>query len=294
MNPPEAPSGEPRLPGTLRLGAVHLTVSGLDRSIGFYERAIGLRVHSRDGGEAALGAGGGDLLVLVEDAAARPRGRHAGLFHFALLSDSREELGHALARLLATRTRITGASDHGVSEAIYLSDPDGNGIELYADRPREEWPGPSLPGSRVGIFTAPLDLQPLADLVEGDPRPQAGSGLSMGHVHLQVNDIAAARGFHAGLLGFEVMLDIGSAAFLAAGGYHHHLGVNVWGGEGIPAARGSGTLGLRHWTVVLEDANQVAAVEQRLGAAEVLTTAIGSGFLAGDPAGLGVAVVAPG
>src|SRR3954471_5795757 len=125
-----------------RLGAVELTVTDLDRSVPFYEQAIGLRTHRREEGRAALGAGAEDLLVLVEDPAARPAGRHAGLYHFALLHPSREELARAAARLARTRTPIQGASDHGTHEAIYLPDPDGNGIELAADRPREQWPTP--------------------------------------------------------------------------------------------------------------------------------------------------------
>src|SRR5687768_4981514 len=138
------------LPATLRLGAAHLTVSDLDRSVGFYQDALGLRQHRREGAVAALGTGGEDLLVLHEEPGARPAGRHAGLYHFALLFPSREELARAVQRLADTRTPISGASDHGVSEAIYLPDPDGNGIELYADRPRDAWPPPAGPGERVG------------------------------------------------------------------------------------------------------------------------------------------------
>src|SRR5215213_3060871 len=134
----------PVLPASLRVGTVELTVTNLDRSIGFYEHAIGLRLHRREDGRAALGAGAEDLLVLVEDPTARPAGRHAGLYHFALLHPSREELARAAARLARTRTPIQGASDHGISEAIYLPDPDGNGIELAADRPKDEWPDLSV------------------------------------------------------------------------------------------------------------------------------------------------------
>src|SRR5688500_16699699 len=146
----------PVLPATLRLGAAHLTVSDLDRSVGFYQDALGLRQHRRDDAVAALGTGGEDLLVLHEEPGARPAGRHAGLYHFALLYPTREELARAVQRLAVTRTPISGASDHGVSEAIYLPDPDGNGIELYADRPRDAWPPPGGPDERVGMFTRAL------------------------------------------------------------------------------------------------------------------------------------------
>ena len=116
----------------MRLGPVHLNVSDLDRSVGFYQDSLGLRQHRREDEVAALGAGEDDLLVLHELPGARPAGHHAGLFHFALLSPTREELARAVARLAATRTAVTGASDHGVSEAIYLRDPDGNGVDLFS------------------------------------------------------------------------------------------------------------------------------------------------------------------
>src|SRR5829696_7497833 len=131
-----------KLPATLRLGAVHLTVTDLDRSVALYEKAIGLRLHRREDSLAVMGAGEEDLLVLYEEPGARRAGRHAGLYHFALLFPSREELARAALRLAATKTPIQGASDHGTHEAIYLPDPDGNGIELAADRPREAWPQP--------------------------------------------------------------------------------------------------------------------------------------------------------
>src|SRR5687768_2893936 len=134
------------LPATLRLGAVHLTVADLDRSAAFYRDSLGLRQHRREDPVAAFGAGGDDLVVLHEEPGARRPGRHAGLYHYALLYPTREELARAVRRLAVTHTAISGASDHGVSEAIYLPDPDGNGIELYADRPRAAWPQPSGAG----------------------------------------------------------------------------------------------------------------------------------------------------
>jgi catechol 2,3-dioxygenase len=252
------------LPATLRLGAVHLTVSDLDRSVGFYQDALGLRQHRREDAVAALGAGGEDLLVLHEQPGARPAGRHAGLYHFALLFPSREELARAVQRLADTRTPISGASDHGVSEAIYLPDPDGNGIELYADRARDAWPPPAGPDERVGMFTRALDVRDLMATIAGEePVPHAGDGLRMGHLHLHVGDIEAARAFYADRLGFEVMTTYPGALFLAAGGYHHHLGVNTWRGEGVGPAP-AGTVGLREWTVVVEPAD-LEALRERLG-----------------------------
>ena len=164
------------LPAALRLGPVELTVADLGRSVAFYEESLGLKIHRREDGRAALGAGEEDLLRLVGEPGARPAGRHAGLFHLALLYPGRTQLAGALARLVAARTRLSGAADHGVSEALYLADPDGNGIELYADRPRAQWPAPEAPGERIGMFTAALDLRDLLQVADGDgarrpPRP---------------------------------------------------------------------------------------------------------------------------
>jgi catechol 2,3-dioxygenase len=152
------------LSATLRLGAVHLTVSNLDRSVAFYEDVIGLWLHSRAGAVASMGAGGEDLIVVHEEAGARRAERHAGLYHYALLHPSREELAHAALRLAATKTPIQGASDHGTHEAIYLPDPDGNGIELAADRPREACPQPlDYTGG-----PQPLDLDGLLCAIAGE------------------------------------------------------------------------------------------------------------------------------
>jgi len=267
------------LPATLQLGAVHLTIADLDRSVAFYEDALGLRVARREDPVAALGAGGEGLVVLHEEPNARPAGRHAGLFHFALLYSTRTELARAAQRLAVARTPIDGASDHGVSEAIYLADPDGNGIELYADRPRAQWPAPSA-GERVGMFTRALDVQELLATVGGsEAAPQADPGLCMGHVHLHVGDLDAARAFYVDVVGFEPMVTLPSASFLAAGGYHHHLGANTWRGEGVGPAP-AGTVGLREWTIVLDD-DALAPLRARLAAA-----GLGDGDVVADPWGI--------
>lgn len=237
----------------MNLGPAHLIVSHLDRSVAFYQDAIGLQVHRRDDDEAVLGAGADDVLVLVEQPGARPAGRHAGLYHVALLYPSRLELARAVQRLAVTRTPIEGASDHGVSEAIYLPDPDGNGLELYADRPRAQWPTPE-PGEKIAMFTAPLDLHALLGLVGDAPLERhAGPGLKVGHMHLHVSDLDAAVDFYTGELGMDVMTTMGGvAAFLSWDGYHHHLGLNTWRGVGIPD-KPADAVGLAHF-VVLDDA----------------------------------------
>ncbi|HEV2772172.1 MAG TPA: VOC family protein [Thermoleophilaceae bacterium] len=274
----------------LRLGPVHLRVTDVDRSVAFYGDALGLPTHRREDRTAALGTGEEDVLVLVEEVAARPPGRHAGLFHFALLHPSREELARAVARLGASATPIEGASDHGVSEAIYLSDPDGNGIELYADRPRERWPAPA-PGERVGMFTRPLDLRGLVGLVAGEEPPRhASEGLAVGHVHLHVGDIERGLAFYRDILGFEEMAVLPGAAFVSAGGYHHHLGFNVWRGSGVPPAPAD-AVGLRHWTIVLPDEADLAAMRERLVGAGVEAEDADRGLLVRDPWEIAVQVV---
>ncbi len=289
---PTATDPAARLPATLRLGVVHLTVSDLDRSILFYERAIGLKTHRREAGEAAMGVGEEDLIVLVEEPGARRAGRHAGLYHYALLYPSREELARAALRLAATGTPIQGASDHGTHEAIYLPDPDGNGIELAADRPREAWPDLANPGWDGG--PRPLDMDALLATVAGEqPRREAGPGLAVGHVHLHVGDVDRGLAFYRDVLGFQlVMFFPGQAAFVSAGGYHHHLGFNVWRGEGVPPVP-KGRVGLRHWTVVLEDPEEVAAVRERARTAGIAAEKRERGFLVRDPWGIAVLFVTP-
>ncbi|HYM58234.1 MAG TPA: VOC family protein [Solirubrobacteraceae bacterium] len=275
----------PVLPATLRLGPVHLIVTDLDRSVAFYQDAIGLRVHRREDAIAALGAGAEDLLVLVREPQARRAGRHAGLYHVALLHPSRIELARAALRLVATGTPISGASDHGISEAIYLPDPDGNGLELAADRPRAEWP--DLGNLAAGPL--PLDVQRLLGLVAGEERcHHADPELSVGHVHLHVGSIQEGLGFYRDVIGFEVMTLMPSAAFVAAGGYHHHLGFNTWRGEGVPRAPAD-TVGLRHWTVEL-DAPAVAALRARAAAAGLAFEELDEGMLLRDPWGTAVLV----
>jgi catechol 2,3-dioxygenase len=280
---PVAATTRARLAPTTRLGAVELTVTDLDRSVAFYQDAIGLRLHRREDPVAAMGSGGEDLIVLVEEQTARRAGRHAGLYHVALLSPTREALARALQRLAVTRMPIEGASDHGISEAIYLPDPDGNGIELAADRPRETWPKLETLGR-----PNPLDLHGLLAAV-GDVEPvrHADPGTSVGHVHLHVNDIAAAREFYEDVVGFDAMTAMPNAVFVSVAGYHHHLGFNTWRGMGAPAAPAPETVaGLRHWTLVLDGPGERDAVRERLDRAGVAIEERADGLLVRDPAGI--------
>jgi catechol 2,3-dioxygenase len=249
------------------MGAVHLTVADLDRSLAYYESQIGLRVHARDAGRAQLGTGGEDLLVLTEEPGARPADGYSGLFHFALLVPERVELARWLAHAGRDRVALSGLSDHFVSEAIYLRDPDHHGIEIYADRPRELWEG-----QVDRLTTLPLDTNDLLATLE-DPAAEPFDGLAggtvMGHVHLCVSDVAQSVSYYRDLVGFGLMVQLGDqAAFLSAGGYHHHLGGNTWQSAGRPYAP-EGHARLTQMTIVLPDEASRAAVAERVGGVEV-------------------------
>jgi catechol 2,3-dioxygenase len=270
-----AGTGPHTIPDDTKVGPVHLTVAGLGRSLEYYERSIGLRVLSRDGGRASLGVGEhgpGDLgtgerelLVLTEQLGARSADGFTGLYHFALLVPERRDLARWLAHAVRERVPLTGASDHFVSEAIYLRDPDHHGIEVYCDRPRETWEGQV---SRMGTW--PLDIDNLLGEL-ADPAAEPFDGLSagtiMGHVHLRVAEIGSVVAFYRDLLGFGVMAQLGpQAAFLSAGGYHHHLGANVWESYGAAPAP-AGTARLERWTVVLPRDDDRSSVMERVRAA---------------------------
>src|SRR4051812_20857966 len=255
-----SPAATPTLAATTRLGATHLTVSDLDRSLRFYQDAIGLRVHSVEEGRAALGAGDEDVLVLVEEAGAARAGRHAGMYHVALLYPSRQELAFAVDRLIRARTPVEGMSDHGTHEAIYLPDPDGNGLELAADRPRSEWPD----GLGYSGGPAPLDVENLYALARDAETPRfAGGGFRTGHLHLHVSELEAARDFYRDVIGFDVQFEMPTAVFLSAGGYHHHVAVNTWRGRGVPPVP-EHTVGVRRWTVVVTP-DDLEAISARAG-----------------------------
>ncbi len=268
------------LPDSLELGPTHLTVRDLGRSVDFYENVIGLTALERNDDTATLGTGAGPVLVLTAESDAAEPGRHAGLFHVALLYPSRLELARVAQRLVATRTPIQGASDHGTHEALYLPDPDGNGLELAADRPREQWP------ARDRIYASgpePLDVAGLMALVEGEaPTVRAEDGLRTGHLHLHVGDVDEGLAFYRDVIGFDEMANLGTAAFVSAGGYHHHLGFNTWRGQGVGPVS-DGALGMRHWTVLL-DPPQIDAVRRRLEAAGAEVEDLGGGdLLVRDP-----------
>ncbi len=253
------------LPAGLRLGVAELSVADLERSVAFYEDVVGLRTVDRRTGEAELGAGGVPIVRLVEVPGARPKPRDAaGLFHVAILVPERRDLAVVLGRLARDRVRI-GASDHLVSEALYLDDPDGNGLEICRDRPRSDWP---YDAGRLKMATEPLDAQGVLSLLAPDEDLDAPTpaGVRIGHVHLQVGDLDQARAFWIDALGFELTTTYPGALFMSAGGYHHHVAANVWSSRGRgPAAEGSA--GLRSFEAILPTQADVDAVATRLTAA---------------------------
>ncbi len=253
------------LPAATTVGAVHLTVAELARSLDYYLNAVGLEVLRRDDRGASLGVDGHELVVLVEEPGAAPAGEHTGLYHFALLVPARVDLARWLAHAARDQVPLTGLSDHFVSEALYLSDPDRHGIEIYWDRPRALWQGQVA----ERMTTLPLDVEgligeledPLAEPFEGLP-----SGTVMGHVHLKVAKIPETVAFYRDVVGFALMAQLGPyAAFLSAGGYHHHLGANTWESSGaLPPPPGSAAL--RHATIVLPDEAERERLLERVAA----------------------------
>jgi catechol 2,3-dioxygenase len=274
------------------VGAVHVTVSDLERSLAYYRQAIGLEVLERGAGRARLGVGGRELLVLVELAGARPGHGYTGLYHFALLVPTRPDLARWLAHAARERVALVGASDHYVSEAIYLSDPDGHGVEIYRDRPREVWAGKVA----ATLTTVRLDVEDLLGELErtgAEPFDGLPAGTVMGHVHLKVAAIAQTVAFYRDLLGFGLMAQLGEqAAFLGAGGYHHHLGANTWESAGAPPPP-PGTAALRHATIVLPDAAERDRLLGRLEQSGQATRESGEGPLVLDPSGNALLLAAP-
>jgi catechol 2,3-dioxygenase len=237
------------LPADAHIGQVGLVVGNLDRSLQFYQDILGFSELRRAGGVSFLAPPGGRVLIELherKDAIAKPR-RSSGLFHFAILVPSRAALGRSLRRLAEKRWPISGAADHLVSEALYLDDPDGLGIEIYRDRPTDSW---RVVGGELAMATDPLDLQAVHD-EPGAETPWNGleSGTVMGHVHLHVPHLDTAEAFYCGRIGFEPMVRrYPGALFVSAGGYHHHLGLNTWSGVGAPPPP-ENAAGLRSFTI---------------------------------------------
>lgn len=287
---PNAAPSTTGLPAGLAMGAVRLRVRDAARSIAFYTGTVGLALLGTDAdGIVRLGVGNAVLIELEEHRDARPRPRGTtGLFHVAILVPDRPALAVVLRRLVARQVRL-GASDHIVSEALYLDDPDGNGIEIYRDRPASEW---RWQAGTVEMATDHLDGRGLlaeapASVPLDAPLP---AGTRVGHVHLQVGDLAGARRFYVEHFGYDITTDrYPGALFVSAGRYHHHLGLNIWQSRGGSAAPRD-SVGLVRYEVVLPQASDVDALRERLVAAGESVTATADGFEAADPWGTKVLV----
>lgn len=252
------------------MGTVALSVADLNRSLDYYQKQIGLRLQDRSDGTAHLGADGRPLLSLTEQKNVLPvqRGR-TGLYHYAILVPSRVELARTMRNLINTRTPVSGASDHGVSEALYLNDPDGHGIEIYRDRPRDEWPRTN--DGNIDMYTEPFDFEGvLAEVTPGRIRYETiADGTTIGHTHLHVSQLRDAQSFYVDTLGLDMIQRYGGQAlFVSAGGYHHHLGLNTWAGVGAPPAP-EGAARLLWYEILVPNAEAQQEVLARLAAADI-------------------------
>jgi catechol 2,3-dioxygenase len=267
------------------IGTVTLAVADMSRAVDFYTRVLGLALLDQQGDRAVLGAGSVVLLYLhALSGAQRQPPRTTGLYHAAILLPTRPDLGRVLLNLTHTRYPVSGFADHLVSEAVYLDDPDGNGLELYRDRPREMWVWED--GKQVRMASEPLDFAGI--LAEtGDPdAPFVGmpAGTVIGHIHLRVGDIEQTETFYCGVIGFDVVARWHGALFISAGGYHHHLGLNTWQSQGASRPP-ENAVGLREFSVVLPDSAAQRAVVDRLDAAGIPHQPAGTDFMVDDPWG---------
>jgi catechol 2,3-dioxygenase len=277
----------PFLPPSARIGYAHLRVTNLARSLGFYADSMGLHEIKRDGDSAWLsGDGHTTHLILTEQRGAIPKpARTVGLYHVAIRLPSRPALATVFRRLVMHHVPFQGFSDHLVSEALYLPDPDGNGLELYRDRPREEW---TLDGDQVAMNTLPLNVENLLEDALDERWTGIAPGTDIGHVHLHVSDLNTAERFYVDTLGFEVMQrGYPGALFVAAGGYHHHLGLNIWAGKTPPPIN---AVGLIAFSVVVPDSQGYEDTLRRFDQAGIMVERGESEFTAADQDGSRVVV----
>jgi len=266
-----------------QVGVITLTVSDLQRSIAFYTKTLGFAMLQQAGPDVILGIAGTPLLLLHELSGARPWPTDAvtGLYHFAILLPTRADLGRWLRHYLTLGYPLPGQGDHLVSEALYLRDPDDHGIEVYRDRPRAEW---RWNNGQVQMAADPVDIRGLLEEAAKSGEPWAGlpAGTTIGHIHLQVGDIALAEAFYHGVLGFDVVAQLPMALFVSAGGYHHHVGMNTWHSRGAAPAP-EDTANLRFFTLALPTEEARAAVVARLAAAGISSQAVDDLIVVRDP-----------
>lgn len=265
-----------------RMGPVSLYVQNLERSLDYYRTSLGMIIHKKANSSAQLGAGNEVLLELDEKPGGRSVHESTGLYHFALLVPSRADLAHSLQNLISTETPVQGFADHLVSEAIYLADPDKNGIEVYRDRPEAEWPREN---GRLLIGTEPLDIEGvLSDMPAGDVEwGGLDSRTSVGHIHLRVSDVGGAEEFYTEVIGFDLVMRYGpSAGFVSAGGYHHHIGYNSWTSDGAPPPPDD-ALGLKWFTVLLHSGSDLEQIKERCHRNGISIDEMDDGLIVRDP-----------
>lgn len=270
------------LPPKTSLSKTALTCTDMERLVEFYRDVIGFKIISETGTTTELGVGGTPILVLSEDKSKRSRKEaETGLYHNAFRVPSRAALGASLRRI-ESEWELTGASDHRVSEAIYLRDPEGNGIEVYRDFPRDTWP--VLGNGRIDIGTEPLDLTKIRSVADGnDALPE---GTDLGHIHLEVSSINETRAFYGGTIGFDVMMEVPQAIFMAAGGYHHHIGANTWQHR----SRSLQGQGLRWFEITIPDETAYEEVHARITKENLSVEAVDDGIEVMDPDGIPVRI----
>jgi catechol 2,3-dioxygenase len=273
------------------IGTVHLKVKSLQTSLPFYTEVIGFQVLRHEGAIAELTTDGTHVLLILEESAqfhSLMSRNVSGLYHFAILVPDRKSLGLSL-RNLAKHNIPIGQGDHLVSEALYLSDPDGNGIEIYADRPRETWQRDEQ-GEYI-MTTDPVDIDGLLT-VSADAHWQGlPPATVIGHVHFHVGDLRIAKQFYTDTLGFDVVAHYGGEAlFISAGGYHHHIGLNTWAGKGAPAAP-KNAVGLRYFTITLPNTNELDDVVSRISEAGIPFERQNHMVSFEDPFGIGIKLV---
>ena len=272
------------------VGRAHLVVTDLDTVSKFYQEIIGLSVMEKSASGVLLGAHGLPLLQLTSGTGVTRAPRQAaGLFHTAFLMPNRSELAHWLANAAHKGVQLDGASDHLVSEALYLSDPEGNGIEIYRDRRPEEWT--YFPDGTVQMATERLDLQALYDSAPQTAWNGMAPGSSVGHIHLQVGNIPEADAFYRDVLGLKIMARYPGASFFATGGYHHHIAANIWNSRGAEARQDKMT-GLSDYTVRFNDGEALTKALAALETQEIATTRTSEGYALKDPWGIGLTLAA--
>lgn len=280
------------IPEDTRLGPIQINVPDLSRSIQFYLQALGFQLRNRTEKSAWLNAGKAEpILVLMEKGKGNPPAGTTGLYHMAILVPSRYDLARSIRHLMESGWPIGGYADHGVSEAVYLSDQDGNGIEIYRDRPRTEWP---YRNGQVQMVTDPIDLDGVLGELQGKEGQEGGLNpdTRLGHVHLKVSSIPEAINFYVNILGFNLMQRFGPrAGFVSAGGYHHHIGFNTWESDGAPPLP-PGSPGLGYFTIILPNREELGKIANQVRQADIPVETFEQGWLVKDPAGNSIVLAA--